>query len=69
MFEYIMLALLISFVISLLIALGFRAQLKTARKQQFASNYIRRGSFKLDHSRDKYLYSNTTKTKVRDSGR
>lgn len=60
-------ALLIAFVIALLIALGFKHQLKTARPQRAARNYVQNGSFRLNNSRDIYLYSNTTRTKIERS--
>lgn len=60
-------ALPIAFVIALLIALGFKHQLKTARPQRAARNYVQKGSFRLHNSRDIYLYSNTTRTKIERS--
>ena len=52
--------LLISLVIGLVIALIstgiMRAGLKSVRKQNFASNYVKEGSFNLTLSRDLFLY-------------
>ena len=60
-------ALIVGFILSLVIAFLFKARLKTARRQSFARNYIRQGSFRLRRKQDMYLYSNTTRTRVRDS--
>ncbi len=60
-------ALLIGFVISLLIALGFKAQLKTAVPEKYAGSYVRKGSFNLRHSNDIYLFSRTTRTRIESS--
>ncbi len=57
-------ALLIGFVISILIALGFKAQLKTARPESYAGSYTRRGSFNLRQSNDIYLFSRTSRVRI-----
>lgn len=41
---------------------AFAAQMKSVKKQSAAGNYIRRGSMKVHQSRERYLYSNVTKT-------
>lgn len=38
------------------------AKMKTAVKRDYAGNYMKQGSFKLDSSRDIFLYSTVTKT-------
>jgi uncharacterized membrane protein YgcG len=62
--------IIIPLVISLIICLIWRAQMKTARKASEADNYIPEGGFVLTRYEDRYLYSTQTYTKIEkdDSG-
>lgn len=52
----------IGLLISLLVILGLRASMNTAKSATYAGNYIIPGSFKLYRESDKYLYSRTSRT-------
>lgn len=54
--------LLLPLVLAFIMTAAKSAKMKTARAEPYASNYIRDGSFRLDVSRDLYLYSTVTKT-------
>ena len=60
--------LLIAAIVAAVIALGvvgsLTAQLKQAVRQHAAADYVRRGSFKLDISYDRFLYETTKKRKI-----
>lgn len=58
--------ILIGIVISLLIMFGLASQLRSVKMQTQAAEYIKKGSFKLTHSRDVFLYSRVEKTKKED---
>ena len=57
--------LLISIVVGLIVAFvvtsAMKAKLKSVQFQNNARDYIREGSFNLEHSRDLYLYSTVTR--------
>ena len=58
----IALNIIIPVLIALIVCLVFRAQMKTARKQRAATNYIPEGGFVLTGSADTYLYSTEVRT-------
>lgn len=53
---------IIGLVIALVVTSVFKKQLNSVREQRTASNYVRKGSFKLEVSNDLFLYKNVTKT-------
>ena len=55
-------ALLIPFIIAKMMTGSKLAKMKTAVENDYAANYVKNGSKRLDFSRDIYLYSNITKT-------
>jgi len=59
-------AVIIGLLIALIVCLVFRSQMKTARKQRAAANYIPAGGFVLTGSSDNYIRSTETRRTVRD---
>lgn len=55
-------SLLIGFGIGLLVVLIMVAQLKSVRKQDRASDYVRAGSMRITQANDIFLYRNVTRT-------
>ena len=55
-------ALLIPFIIAKMMTNSKLAKMKTAVENNYAANYVKNGSKRLDFSRDIFLYSNITKT-------
>lgn len=55
---------IVAFVIALIVALSLKGQLKTVRRKQNASSYVKSGSFQLTRSQDIYLYTRTTRRKI-----
>lgn len=60
----IFIALVIALIISLIIVLGMKSQLKSVKNQDFAKDYLKKGSFKLTNSKDTFLYNTVTKVKI-----
>lgn len=58
---WIPIAMVIGSLVSLIIMLGFKSQLKSIRYQPQASDYIK--NVKINNQRDIYLYRNVTRTK------
>jgi len=58
---------IIPVVVALIVCLVFRSQMKTARKQRAAANYVPEGGFVLTGSSDTYLYSTEVVTQRSDS--
>lgn len=54
-------AAVIALIIGLIYVSGLKKKMKTAVKKEFASDYVRDGSFVLKVARDMFLYSRTTK--------
>ena len=63
-------ALLIPFIIAKVMTNSQLSKMKTAVENDYAANYVKNGSKRLDFSRDIFLYSNITKTErpKNDSG-
>lgn len=63
-------ALLIPFIIAKMMTNSKLAKMKTAVENDYAANYVKNGSKRLDFSRDIFLYSHITKTErpKNDSG-
>jgi len=59
--------ILIPFFVALIVCLVFRAQMKTARKQRAAANYIPEGGFVLTGSSDTFMYKTETRTTIESS--
>jgi len=55
-------ALLIPFIIAKMMTNSKLAKMKTAVENNYAANYVKNGSKRLDFSRDIFLYSSITKT-------
>ena len=60
--ENLMIALGAGLVAGLIVALAMRGKMKTVRKQDQASSYVRPGSMNVNRSHDYYLYSTVSKT-------
>lgn len=58
---WIPIAIVIGCLVSLIIMLGFKSQLKSVRYQPSASDYVK--NLKIKQQRDIYLYRNVTRTK------
>jgi len=56
--------ILIPFLVALIVCLIFRAQMKTARKQRAAANYIPEGGFILTGSSDTFMYKTESRTVI-----
>lgn len=56
--------LIIAAVIALVVAFSLKAQMKTVRRRQGASSYVRDGSFALTRVQDIYLYTTTHRRKI-----
>lgn len=57
----LLIALIIGLVTALIVTTVMKGKLKSVAKQTNAREYVRKGSFKLTHSRDLYLYSTVTR--------
>lgn len=53
--------LVIGIVVAFFVTGSMKAQLKTVRSQSGATNYIKQGSMKLNHSSERFLYRNVMK--------
>jgi len=60
----IIVVLIIALVVALIVLSSLKAQMKTAKHENMAMNYVRDGSFKLDVSQDIFLYQTETRQKV-----
>ena len=60
---WILIALVGGFLIATVVVGSMKAQLKSVRAQQSATNYVRNGSMELTRSRDLFLYRNITRTR------
>ena len=54
-------------IVALVIVKSLEKKMNTARKQSFATEYVKRDSFKLTRESDKLLYKNTTSRKIESS--
>ncbi len=54
----------IAFVIALIAVLVMKSMMKNVRGTGAASEYIIRDSIRIDHTRDSFMYSTLTKTKI-----
>ena len=57
-------SLVLGFLIALIVVACMKAKLKTVRPATRAADYVRRDSLSLSDSRDLFLYSNVTKTRI-----
>ncbi len=55
-------ALVIGIVLALIVVFIMKGQLKSVKFQRAANNYVKNGSFRLDFSRDIFLYRTVTRT-------
>ena len=54
----------VGLVVGLIVSLVLRGQMKTVRRKQNATSYVRDGSFQLTRVQDLYLYTTTTRRKI-----
>ena len=67
--EVLFISCFIGLIVALIVCLVLKAQLKSAKMQTNAGQYIRTGSFRVTNAREYFLYKNVTRTKIdRDSG-
>lgn len=59
--KVLIISLVIGLIIGLIRALSLKGQLTSVYKNDSASDYTRQGSFKVETSRDTFLYSKTEK--------
>ena len=52
----IIVVLILALIIAFIVLSSLKAQMKTAKKEHLAMNYVRDGSFKLDVRQDIFLY-------------
>lgn len=64
MVKYFGIAVGISVVLALIIVLGMKSGMNTAKPKLAAKEYVKNGSFVLTNKQDLYLYSKTTKTAI-----
>lgn len=64
MLKYFGIAIGASVVLALVIVLGMKSGMNTAKPKPAAKEYVKKGSFVLTSQQDLYLYSNTTKTAI-----
>lgn len=57
-------SLFIGFVLAFLVTLAMKSQLKSVRKVENASNYVKKGSMRLLDAKDIYLYSHIDRVKI-----
>jgi len=60
--------IIIPVVAALIVCLVFLRQMKTARKQRSAANYVPEGGFVITGSSDTYLYSTEIRTTIEEKG-
>lgn len=60
---WIIIAIVVGFLLSLMVVGNMKSKLKTVRAQDGAADYIRGGSMNITNSRDLYLYRTVTRTK------
>lgn len=60
---WIIIAIVVGFLLSLIVVGNMKSKLKTVRSQDGAANYIRDGSMNITGSRDLYLYRTVTREK------
>lgn len=64
MVKYFGIAIGVSVVLALIVVLGMKSSMNTAKPKPAAKEYVKQGSFVLTNKQDLYLYSNTTKTAI-----
>lgn len=62
-FKNLLFSLVIAFVIAFIVTSAMKKQLKSVEKQTYAREYVRAGSFRLNHSRDLFLYSTVNRVR------
>ena len=60
----IIIVLVIALIAAIIVLSSLKAQMKTAKHENLAMNYIREGSFKLDIRQDIFLYQTEQRQKV-----
>lgn len=61
------LILIAAAIITLIVMLALKSQMKTVRRQAMASSYVEDGSFNLSRRQDIYLYTTTRRRKIESS--
>ncbi len=57
----------ISLVIAIFVPFTFTLSMKTAKRETYAMDYVKDGSFNLHKKYDRYLYSHVSRTKIQKS--
>ena len=60
----IIIVIVIALIVAFVVLSNLKAQMKTAKHESMAMNYVRNGSFKLDVSQDIFLYQTEHRQKV-----
>ena len=60
----IIVVLIIALIVAFIVLSCLKAQMKTAKHENLAMNYVRAGSFTLDVRQDIFLYQTEQRTKV-----
>lgn len=60
----IFIVIIIALIVAFIVLSCLKAQMKTAKHENLAMNYVRDGSFKLDVQQDLFLYQTETRQKV-----
>ncbi len=60
----IILVIIVALVVAFIVLSVLKGQMKTARHERMAMNYVRDGSFNLDVRQDIFLYQTETRQKV-----
>lgn len=66
---WIIIAVVVGFLLSLMVVGNMKSKLKTVRSQDGAADYIRDGSMNITGSRDLYLYRTVTRVKKADENK
>ncbi|MBR6514633.1 MAG: hypothetical protein IKT46_07360 [Clostridia bacterium] len=59
----LLISLVVGLIVSFIATSIMKGQLKSVRKKDTASDYLKKGSFKVTHSRDIFLYKRVTAVK------
>lgn len=63
-FKYLIFAVIIGFIAAFIVTGVMKGQLKSVKKQYFASGYVTGGGLELTEHRDTFLYSNVIRTAI-----
>lgn len=63
----IVLVLIVALIVALIVLSRLKAQMKTAKREKMAMNYVKEGSFRLDVQQDIFLYQTEQRQKVENN--